>query len=102
MYCLFDFLCICKPERTMSELMKKTCKDTGDQDIRQKLQHISNVMIKGREVSQHECIIKVLSIPLGRSNTSNFHTNRQTRKPGKNCKTNHVIHKMEEDDVDIY
>ena len=48
--------------------MKKTCKDTGDEDIRQKLQHISNVMIKGREVSQHECIIKVLSIPLGRSN----------------------------------
>jgi len=63
----------------MSELMKKDYKEAGDQCIRQKLQHISNVMIKGREASQHEYIIKSLSIPLRRLNTSYFHTSGQTR-----------------------
>lgn len=79
MYCLFDILYICKVKRAMSELMKKACKDAGDQNIRQMLQHISNVMIKGRE-----CIIKALSIPRRSSNTSYFHTSRQTRQLDKN------------------
>lgn len=95
--------CICKPERTISEMMKKACKEANDKDIQQKLRHISNELIKGREVSQHECIIKALSIPLRRSNTTVVYI--PTDKPENRTrilKSKAVLDKMESDETDIY
>ena len=43
---------ICKPERTMSELMKKAIKESSHQGVREKLSHVAHIMRKAREVSR--------------------------------------------------
>ena len=47
---------LCKPEHTMSELMKKTSKETYGKNIRGKINSIDNVFLTKREVSTHEAI----------------------------------------------
>ena len=59
---------MCKPERTMSELMRKASKEASDKGIRDALAHIGNVFINSREVSEHEAVSRILSLPLRRSN----------------------------------
>jgi hypothetical protein len=60
---------ICKPEQAMSELMRKASKEANNKTIRDKLFSIGNTLRKGREVSHHEAIMRILSIPLRRSST---------------------------------
>ena len=59
---------LCKPEKTMSELMKKASKEAGGQDIRGKLKSIGNVFLTKREVGLHEATKRLLSGPCRRSN----------------------------------
>ena len=55
---------LCKPEHTMSELMKKASKEAYGKDIRGKMHSIGNIFLTKREVSTHEAIERVLSLPM--------------------------------------
>ena len=57
---------MCKPERTMSELMQAACKEA--ESVKEKLKCIGNTFLKCREVSQHEAIARLISMPLRESN----------------------------------
>ena len=59
---------LCKPEHTMSELMKKASKEAYGKDIKKKMHSIGNIFITKREVSTHEGVKRVLSLPLRHSN----------------------------------
>ena len=47
---------MCKPERTMSELMKKASKEATNQGVQDKLRALGNVFITKREVSTDEAM----------------------------------------------
>ena len=55
---------LCKPEHTMSELMKKASKGAYGKDIRGEMHSIGNIFLTKREVSTHEAIKRVLSLPM--------------------------------------
>ena len=57
---------LCKPEHRMSELMKKASKEAYG--IRGKMHSIGNIFLTKREVSTHEAIKRVLSLPMRHSN----------------------------------
>ena len=57
-----------KVENRMSELMRKVSKESANQDIRAKLRKMGNVFLTKREVSTHEAIIRLLSLPMRSSN----------------------------------
>ena len=57
---------MCKPEKNLSELMSAAVKEAETQ--REKLKVIGDTLCKGREVSQHEAIYRVLSLPMRKSN----------------------------------
>ena len=59
---------LCKPEHAMSEFMKKASKETYGQDIKGKMLSISNTFLTKREVSTHEAVKRVLSLPTRHSN----------------------------------
>ena len=48
---------MCKPERSMSELMRNASKEANT--VKDKLKAIGNVFLKSREVSQHEAIATI-------------------------------------------
>ena len=54
---------LCKPEHTMGELMKKVIKDVNESGVGDKLGAIGNVFIDKREISTHESIMRLLSMP---------------------------------------
>eukprot|EP00105_Crassostrea_gigas_P004589 XP_011417845.1 PREDICTED: uncharacterized protein LOC105321279 [Crassostrea gigas] len=94
---------ICKPEKTMSELMQKASKEANDKGVTDKLYHIANQLRKGREVSHHEAIMRCLSMPFRRSNipvafvATDFKENKT-----RIIKQRSVLDTMEDDDTDIY
>ena len=59
---------LCKPEHAMSELMKKASKEAYGKDIKGKMLSIGNTFLSKREVSTHEEIKRVLSLPMRHSN----------------------------------
>ena len=59
---------LCKPEHAMSELMKKASKEAYGKDIKGKMLSIGNTFLTKREVSTHEAIKRVLSLPMRHSN----------------------------------
>ena len=59
---------LCKPEHRMSELMKKVSKEAYGKDIKGKMHSIGNIFLTKREVSTHEAIKRVLSLPMRHSN----------------------------------
>ena len=61
-------LYLCKPEHALSELMKKTSKEAYGKDIKDKMLSTGNTFLTKREVSTHEAIKKVLSLPMRHSN----------------------------------
>ena len=94
---------ICKPERTMSELMRKASKEANGKSVRNALKDIGQIFLKSREVSEHEAVAGILSLPLRRSNTdvefiqTDIPENRtRILKPKKISAT------LENDDQDIY
>ncbi len=94
---------ITKPEKAMSELMRKAAKEAPGGNLSTQLYHVANAMRKGREVSQHEAIMRLLSIPLRKSNTevlfiaTDIKENRtRILKPKK------VLDAMDTEDRNIY
>ena len=55
---------LCKPERTLSELVKKLSKEAYGKDIKHKMLSIGNIFLTKWEVSTHEAIKRVLSLPM--------------------------------------
>ena len=59
---------LCKPEHHMSELMKKATKEAYGKSVKDQMRSIGNIVITKREVSTHEAINRVLSLPMRHSN----------------------------------
>ena len=92
---------MCKPERIMSELMRNACKEAGT--VKDKLKAIGNVFLKSREVSQHEAITRLISMPLKETNTPVIFIptgfkNQRTRL----LKPNALLQTMDDDDTDVF
>ncbi|KAK3098765.1 hypothetical protein FSP39_022868 [Pinctada imbricata] len=92
---------MCKPEKTMSELMRVACKEADT--VKTKLKSIGNVFLKSREVSQHEAIARLVGLPLKETNTPVLfiptgYKNQITRM----IKPRYVLEKMKDDDTDIF
>ena len=58
----------CQPEHTISEHMKKASKEAYGKYTRRKLHSIDKIFLTKREVSTHEAIKRVLSLPMRYSN----------------------------------
>ena len=59
---------LCKLEHAMSKLMNKVSKEAYGKDIKGKMLSIGNTFLTKREVSTHEVIKRVLSLPMRHSN----------------------------------
>ena len=94
---------LCKAEHGMSELMKKASKEGNSHSVREKLRKIGNVFLTKREISTHEAIVRLLSLPMRSSNIGVIFIptgfkNQRTRilKPQK------VLDTMDPDDSNIF
>lgn len=94
---------MCKPEKTMSEMMRKASKEAQDKNITDRLYHISNQLRKEREVSHHESIMRTYSIPLRRSNVAVIFipTGKQEDRT-RILKPKAILDSLEDSDIDIY
>ena len=97
---------MCKPEHTMSELMKGMCKENIGGSIKEKLNAIGKAFLTKREVSTHEAIMRVLSMPLRRSNIDVVHVSTGTKENRtrvlKSKKALDSIMKMDPNSEDIF
>ncbi len=94
---------ICKPEKSMSELMRKAAKEAPEGNLSSQLYHVANAMRKGREVSQHEAIMRLLSIPFRRSNTEVLFISTDAKENRTRIlKPKKVLDTMDKDDKNIY
>ena len=94
---------LCKPEHTMSELMKKASKEAYDKDLKGKLYAIGNVFLTKREVSTHEAIKRVLSLPMRRSNIDVLYVPTGLKKNRtRMLKAQNLLEMMHPDDTNIY
>ena len=94
---------LCKPERTMSELMKKASKEAYNKDIKGKLRSIGNVFITKREVSTHEAVTRVLSLPMRRSNIDVLYVPTGLKKNRtRMLKPQSVLETMDPEDTNVY
>ena len=92
---------LCKPERTMSELMHNACKEANT--VKNKLKSIGNVFLKSREVSQHEAIARLIGLPLKETNVPVlFVTTGYRQQRTRMLKPRYVLERMNEDDTDIF
>ena len=104
-YALLTYLIsyLCKPEHTMSELMKKAAKEAGTAEVQQKMHKVGQVFITKREVSEHEAIKRVLSLPLRRSNIALVFIPTGPRKDMMRLlKPAALLKQMPGDETDIY
>ena len=94
---------ICKPEKTMSEMMRKASKESTSKPIRDALGDIGHIFIKSREVSEHEAISRILSLPLRKSNIDvQFIQTDVPENRTRVLKPRKVLDSMDEADTDIY
>ena len=94
---------LCKPEHTMSELMKKASKEAYGKDIRGKMQSIGNIIITKREVSTHEAVKRVLSLPLRLSNIDVMYIPTGLKKNRtRMLKSQAVLEFMDAEDTNAY
>ena len=59
---------LCKPEHVVSDLLKKASKEAYGKDIKGKMISTGNTFLTKCEVSTHEAIKRVLSLPMRHSN----------------------------------
>ena len=64
--CLTSYLY--EPEHHMSQLMKKRSKETDNKNVKEKMWCIGISFLNQQEVSMHETIQRVLSVPMRHSN----------------------------------
>ena len=94
---------LCKPEKKMSELMKKASKEAYRDDIRGKLKAVGNVFLRNRELSLHEAIKRLLSGPFRRSNiaTQYIPTGPQSDRI-RMLKPRQILDEMDPSDTNIF
>jgi hypothetical protein len=94
---------VCKSEHYMSELMKKASKEAGNATISEQLKPVGKVFLKYREVSLHEAIKRVLSLPLRKSNVDVQFIPTGLRKDiSRMLKSKEQLDRLDDDDTDIY
>ena len=94
---------LCKPEHTMSELMKKAAKEASGSDIKAKLRCIGNVVLTKREVSTHEAVKRVLSLPMRTSNIDTIYINTGIKKDRTGIlKSRSILQTMEPEHTNVY
>ena len=94
---------LCKPEHTMSELMKKAYKEASGKDIKENLRSIGNVFITKREVSTHEAIKRVLSLSMRTSNIDTIYIDTGIKKNRTRIlKSQSVLQTMDPEDNNAY
>ena len=87
----------------MSELMKKASKEAYGKDIKGKMRDIGNVFLTKREVSTHEAIKRVLSLPLRHSNIDVVYVPTGLKENRTQMlKPQSVLEKMDPDDTNVY
>ena len=104
MYAVLAYLTsyLCKPEHTMGELMKKAVKDVNETGVGDKLRTIGNVFINKREISTHESIMRLLSMPFRRSNNDVIYINTGPKEQRTHVMKSKALDKMDDDDDDIF
>ena len=105
LYAMLTYLTsyLCKPEHTMSELMQKASKEAYGKDIKGKMRDIGNVFLTKREVSTHEAIKRVLSLPLRHSNIDVAYVPTGLKENRtRMLKPQSVLEKMDPDDTNVY
>ena len=105
LYAMLTYLTsyLCKPEHTMSELMQKALKEAYGKDIKGKMRDIGNVFLTKREVSTHEAIKRVLSLPLRHSNIDvQYVPTGLKENRTRMLKPQSLLEKMDSDDTNVY
>ena len=94
---------MCKPERTMSELMKKASKEATNKGVQDKLRAIGNVFTTKREVSTDEAIVRALSLPMRSSKINvEFIVTGLKENRTRALKSPEILKDMHPDDPNIY
>ena len=94
---------LCKPEHHMSELMKKATKEAYGKSVKDKMRDIGNIFITKREVSTHEAIKRVLSLPMRHSNVDvKYIATGLKKNRTRMLKPQSVLEKMHPDDTNVY
>ena len=94
---------LCKPEHAMSELMKKASKEAYGKDIKGKMLSIGNTFVTKREVSTHEAIKRVLSLPMRHSNLDVLYVPTGLKKNRtRMLKSLSTLGKMHPDDANVF
>ncbi|XP_066926766.1 uncharacterized protein [Clytia hemisphaerica] len=94
---------MCKPERNMSELMKKAHKEASGKDVKDKLRAIGNVFLTKREVSTHEAIKRTLSLKMKTSNINvEFVITGPKEKRTRILKSPSEVAKLDPDSKNVY
>ena len=94
---------LCKPEHTMGELMKKASKEATGEDMKGKLRKIGNVFLTKREISTHEAIKRVLSLPMRTSNIDVIYLDTGLKKNRTRIlKPQNMLDMMDPEDTKVY
>ena len=94
---------LCKPEHAMSKLMKKASKEAYGKDIKGKMLSIGNTFLTKREVSTHEAIKRVLSLPMRHSNIEVLYVPTGLKKNRtRMLKSLSTLEKMHPDDTNVF
>ena len=90
---------LCKPEDTVSELMKKASKETCGKDM----DSVVSIFLTKREVSTHEAIKRVLSLPMRHSNIDVLYvpTDLKTNRT-RMLKSQSILEKMHPEDTNVF
>ena len=76
---------LCKPEHPVSKLMKKASKEAYGRDVKGKMLTIGNTFLTKCEVSTHEAIKRVLSLPMWHSNIDVSYVPTSLKKQQLEC-----------------
>ena len=94
---------MCKPERNMSELMKKALKEASGKDSREKYRAIGRAFKTKRECSMSEAIKRTLSLPMRTSNIDVVHIPTGVKENRtRMLKNPEEIEMMDPDDTNVY
>ncbi|XP_066926640.1 uncharacterized protein [Clytia hemisphaerica] len=94
---------MCKPERNMSELMKKAHKEASGKDVKDKLRAVGNVFLTKREVSTREAIKRTLSLKMRTSNINvEFVITGPKEKRTRILKSPSELAKLDPDSKNVY
>ena len=87
----------------MSEFMKKASKEAYCKDMRGKMYSIGNVILSKHEVSMHEAIERVFSLPMRHLNIDVHYAHNDLKKNrGRMLKSLLILEKMHPDDTNAF